>query len=76
MVKSFFISIFKFYNLHPSADGPHFTFQVNASGESGYNETMTTTKFAADHKEDDSQYHLQYHGGEEQAEGTAFQNIY
>ena len=67
--------IFKFYNLHPSADGPHLTFQVNASGESGYNETMTTTKFAADHKEDDSQNHFQYHSGEDQAEGTAFQNI-
>ena len=67
--------IFKFYNLNPGNNNVKFTFQVNASGESGYNETMTTTYFQADHSEADGNEYLAYFAGEDQAQGTAYQHI-
>ena len=33
--------IFKFYNVSPATDNARFEFQVNASGQSGYNEYIT-----------------------------------
>jgi hypothetical protein len=64
--------IFKFYNINPATDGTNFTFQVNAAGESGFNETMTTTDFRGHHKEDDSSASLVY-DDKDQAQGTAYQ---
>ena len=46
--------IFKFYDVNPATDNVNFTFQANAAGASGYNETMTTTYFRAYHDEADS----------------------
>ncbi len=37
--------VFTFNNIHPSA-GAYFTFQGNAAGGSGYNETITSTSFS------------------------------
>jgi len=67
--------IFKFVNINPATDAQDFGFQVNADGGSGYNETMTTTFFRADHKEDDSQAYLQYYTSGDQAQGTAYQML-
>ena len=67
--------IFKFYDVNPATDNGNFGFQANVVGGSGYNETMTTTIFMADHREDDVSYGLQYHGAGDQAQGTAFQTI-
>jgi len=68
--------IFKFYNIHPSdTGGPELTFQVNASSESGYNETMTTTTFYAYNYESGGTPALSYLTSDDQAQGTAFQNI-
>ena len=67
--------VFKFINLHPSAENPNFTFQGNAAGGSGYNETMTTTQFNANHNEDDSYALMGYSEDNDQAQGTAFQRI-
>ena len=39
------VYLFKFINLHPSADGAELMFQANAVGGSGFNETVTTTFF-------------------------------
>ena len=36
---------FTFNNIHPATNGAAFTFQANASGGSGYNETITSTQF-------------------------------
>ena len=35
------VYLFKFINMHPSVDNHIFEFQGNASGGSGYNETIT-----------------------------------
>ena len=69
------IYLFKFINMHPSEDGRKVTFQANASGGSGYNETITSTFFLASHREDDSSTSLSYNGNEDQANGTGFQNF-
>jgi len=68
--------IFGFYNIHPNTDNCNFTFQVNGAGESGFNETMSTTQFAAYHDEDDDSSSLTYQQGHDQAEGTDFQIIF
>ena len=46
--------IFKFIDINPSTDNQRFEFQVNASGQTGFNETMTTTFFYARHSEADT----------------------
>ena len=67
--------IFKFYNLNPASSQPTFTFQVNAVGGSGFDETITSTFFYAYHAEDNSNAALAYVGGRDQAQGTAYQKI-
>ena len=64
--------IFKFYDVNPATDNVNFTFQANAAGASGYNETMTTTYFRAYHDEADSEGILTY-SDYDQAQGTAYQ---
>ena len=39
--------IFKFYNINPATNNAQFRFQANAVGESGYNETITSTNIEA-----------------------------
>tara|TARA_R100000278_G_C5423288_1_gene147402 strand:- start:160 stop:768 length:609 start_codon:yes stop_codon:yes gene_type:complete len=68
--------LFTFNNIHPSVDGEKCGFQANASGGSGYNETMTTTFFHAAHNESDSDAGpLEYEAGYDLAQGTTFQRI-
>ena len=69
------IYLFKFINIHPSNDGAQFTFQGNAAGGSGYNETITSTIFYAYHNEADNDTTLSYRTAADQAQGTAFQQI-
>jgi len=66
---------FEFINLHPATDNTNFQFQTNSSGGSGYNETITSTFFNAVHKEDDAAASIQYQTPNDQAQGTAFQDI-
>ena len=65
--------IFKFYNINPEGSGVNFSFQVNATDSTSYDETMTTTWFKANHHEDDSAAALAYIAGNDQGQGTAFQ---
>ena len=67
--------IFKFYDVNPVTNAVQFSFQGNASSQSGYNETITSTFFRSYHAEDDSGTSLGYETGYDQAEGTAFQTI-
>ena len=66
--------IFKFIDIHPSNDGDYFSFQANAAGGSGFNETMTTTSFRAYQNEAGNDTALAYYGGSDfdQAQGTDF----
>ena len=65
--------IFMFNNIHPSNDDITFHFQANASGGSGFNETITSTQFRATHGEDGSSASLNYLTSADQAQGTSYQ---
>jgi hypothetical protein len=65
---------FRFERMHPAAIG-QFQFQVNAVGQSGYNEVMTTTLFMAMHDEQNAYTYLRNEVGQDQAQGTAYQDL-
>ena len=68
--------IFKFYNINPATNETDFSVQFNASGQSGYNETMTTAVFTAAHDEADSSTSLAYDASIDQAnDDAAFQQL-
>ena len=67
--------IFKFYDVNPVDDKAYFTFQGNAAGASGYNETITSTSFRTRHAEDDSAAEMSYQTAQDQSQGTAYQHI-
>ena len=67
--------VFKFIDINPATDNVQFQFQVNASGQSGFNETTTTTYFVAYHSEDGTQSALTYAPSLDQAQGTSFQDL-
>ena len=67
--------IFKFYNIQAKTDRGNFQFQVNASSQSGYNETITSTAFRAYHDEADAEAYVLYLATEDQAQGTSFDPI-
>ncbi len=67
--------IFKFYDIHPSADDKTFQFNMSSDSGSNYNVTKTTTVFKANHDEGDSGANLTYDTGEDLAQGTGFQTL-
>ena len=66
--------MFKFINIHPSTNA-NFVFQVNASGQTGFNETITSTFFLAAHQESDGSATLGYNEDNDKAQETTFQRI-
>ena len=66
--------IFKFFNLNPATDNVDFLFQVNAVGQSGYNELMHTTSIL-EWGGESSGGNAAYLAGGDQDEGTAFQEL-
>ncbi len=77
LTSTYDVYIFKFINIHPVTDVQPFGFQVNASGQTGFNEYITTTFFDADHTETDTSG-LQYETGDDQGHttgGTAYQKL-
>jgi hypothetical protein len=66
---------FHFVNMNIATDADEFSFQVNAAGQSGFNETITSTVFFAYHAENDAYTNFAYHTGEDQAQGTAYQTL-
>ena len=67
--------VFKIYNMHPSVDNHIFEFQANASGGSGYNETITSTTWRAYHTEGGGTATLEYVGNDDLAQGTDHQHL-
>ena len=70
--------IFRFYNIHPATDSTEFSFQVNGAGESGFNETITSTQFRTYHPESGGvggEVKVSYDASRDQAEGTAYQEL-
>tara|TARA_Y100001951_G_C11228291_1_gene233048 strand:+ start:141 stop:866 length:726 start_codon:yes stop_codon:yes gene_type:complete len=68
--------MFVFTNLNPATDATNFTFQANASGQSGYNESITSTTVRSRHAQDNTFVELGYETGKDQANGTAFQILF
>lgn len=66
---------FEFINMHPATNGAEFQFQGDTGTNTNYNQTITSTVFTANHKEDGSETGLSYFSAFDQAQGTAFQNI-
>ena len=62
-------------DIGPATDGATFHFQFNASGGSGFNETISSTAVRAYHQEDGSDAGVGYRTGEDQGNGTAFEII-
>ena len=67
--------IFKFINIHPATDNTNLGFQVDTGTNTSYNITCTSTFFNASHGEGDAGGGVDYEGSQDQAQGTAFQNI-
>ena len=63
--------VFKFYDIHPSADGQNFSINFSTDGGSNYNVTKTTSFFYAFHKENDSSTALGYDGSIDVAQSTS-----
>jgi hypothetical protein len=66
---------FHFVNMHPATDSTAFGFQFNVSGGTGFNETITSTHFKAEHDEADSATGFGYTTSGDQAQGTAYQRL-
>ena len=67
--------LFIFNSMHPATDQVSFSFQGNAAGASGYNETITSTYFTAYHNEAGNSAALEYTDANDQAQGTSFQPL-
>jgi hypothetical protein len=66
--------IFTFNNIHTSNDGGKFQFQGNAAGGSGFDETMVSTYFHAQHNHGGTFTRLGYRTAHDNA-GTNFTNF-
>jgi len=69
------IYLIKLINIHGVTDDKTFSFQGNAVGASGENETITSTYFKAGQNEAGNYTVLGYGAGSDQAQGTAYQII-
>jgi hypothetical protein len=66
---------FHFVNMHPATDDVSFQFQVNAVGQTGFNEVITTAVFAAYHDEAGTDTNLSYRTDLDQAQSTAYVGV-
>ena len=65
---------FHYYNMHPATNQVDFMFQVNAVGQSGFNELINSTAFYSQAGES-SGGGLAYMGAYDQANGTSYQAL-
>jgi len=69
------IYLFKFINIHPSADDQVSQFNLSIDSGSNYNVTKTSTFFRSYHFADDSDSGLGYQTGDDLAQSTAAQQL-
>ena len=67
--------VFKFINIHPATNTAKLTFQGDTGTNTSYNQTITSTFFTSQHKEDGSGGALGYESSHDQAQGSAFQDL-
>ena len=65
---------FHYYNMHPATNQVDFMFQVNAVGQSGFNETITSAAFTSSHFGDDTTL-FRIEPDDDQAQGTGYQTL-
>ena len=66
---------FEFINIHPATNTARLTFQGDTGTNTSYNQTITSTFFNSQHKEDGSGGSLGYESSHDQAQGSAFQDL-
>ena len=69
------VYLFKIINMHPSVDNHIFEFQGNASGGSGFNETITSATFRTYHTEGGGTSTLEYVVNDDLAQSTDHQHL-
>ena len=67
--------VFKFIDIHPSADDSNIQFQVSINGGTNYNVAVTSTCFLAQHGEDGNNGGLAYYAARDEAQGTGFHDF-
>ena len=68
--------IFKFHDVNPVDDTTEFGFQVNASGQSGYNETIQSDAWNSYNAPDGSNAGISYQATLDQQNGTSLQYLF
>ena len=66
---------FHFVNMHPATNQVDFMFQVNADGQTGFNETIQSTTFQSQHGEGDGGATVGYYSAYDQGNGTGYQAL-
>ena len=66
---------FVYTDIGPATVDANFGFQVNASGQSGYNETITSSSVHGYAAEPSGSLDVAYNGAHDQAQGTALQHL-
>jgi len=67
--------MFKFIDIHPATDNANFGFQVDTGTNTNFNQTITSSYFAAYQTENGATSALQYVTAQDQHQGTAFQTL-
>ena len=67
--------VFKFIDIHPSAQATGPTFQVSIDGGSNYGVNITSTYFRTSHNENGDDGAVAYQASQDLAQSTNFQNI-
>ena len=67
--------IFKLIDIHPVTDSVKYYFQVDTSGNTNYNQTITSSMFEAYHAEGDGSQGLGYEASHDQAQGTSSETL-
>lgn len=68
--------IFKLIDIHPVTDNVSYKFGVDTSGNTNYNQTITSSAFDAYHNEGDSSAGVAYNTGFDVAQGTSGQELF
>ena len=68
--------IFKLIDIHPVTDNVDYLFQVDTSGNTIYNQTITSSSFDAYHNEADDATGLAYNTGMDLAQSTSGQKLF
>ena len=67
--------LFTFKNIHPASDSAEFSFQADTGTNTSYNQTITSTFFNAQHRQDAAVSGLAYAADHDLAQSTSFCKI-